>query len=123
MEMGLARCIFASLALALAGCHPRATPETFAIPTPAATIACVNRDNGFAWTVRLDPAARAVDGWPARFEARRISWRNSADGGAYELDRASGALTIVRASSTGGYMSFDSCTARSAPNAPRPGPR
>jgi len=98
--------------LVLAACHASAEPARLTIPPDAAAIECVNADNGFAWTMRLDARAGAVDGWPARFEARRISWRDGADGGAYVLDRETGALTIVRASSTGGYTSFDHCTAR-----------
>ena len=107
MDMGLASCIFVSLALT--GCDPPAKPDMLAIPSPASTIACVNPDTGFAWFVRLDAGSRTVDGWPAHFAGRRISWRDGADGGLYQLDRASGALTIVRASSTGGYTSFDHC--------------
>lgn len=110
MDRRLLSCVF--LSLALAACHASAASASLAIPADATVVECVNPDNGFAWAVRLDARGKAVDGWPARFEARRISWRDGGDGGAYQLDRQTGALTIVRASSTGGYTSFDRCKTR-----------
>jgi hypothetical protein len=99
-------------AAALAACDA-APPSRLAVPPGAARANCVNAISGFRWTVRLDPAARTVDGWPARFGAARISWRDGADGAGYDLDRGTGVLTVTRASSTGGVVNVDSC--RSAP--------
>jgi hypothetical protein len=100
-------CILA--ALLLTGCQARDLPAKRSIPPDAAAVECVNPANGFAWTFRLNAAAGTVDDLPARFGKERISWRDHADGGFYELELASGALTIVRASSTGGYTSSDRC--------------
>jgi hypothetical protein len=108
MDRLLKGCIL--VPLVMAGCHAGVSPARPAISPNAARIECVNPDNGFAWTLRLSQAAGTVDGWPARFGAERISWRDGANSG-YELELANGALTIVRASSTGGYMSFDRCAA------------
>jgi hypothetical protein len=100
-------------AAALAGCGA-APPAHLAAPPGSVRVDCVNQVSGFRWTLRLDPVARTVDGWPATFGAKRISWRDGADGAGYDLDRATGALTVTRASSTGGAVNVDSC--RSAPS-------
>jgi hypothetical protein len=110
MDGLLKGCILVSLAIA--GCETRVSTPKPAISPNAARIECVNPDNGFAWTLRLSQTAGTVDGWPARFGTERIFWRDSNSG--YELELANGALTIVRASSTGGYTSFDRCTAAPA---------
>ena len=39
----------------------------------------------------------------------QISWHDAKDGGNYTLDRASGDLTVVLASSTGGYFLHHRC--------------
>jgi hypothetical protein len=119
MRGWLTRCILASLLVT--GCRARAASDALAIRPDAAAIECVNPDSGFAWRLRLSRAASTVDGWPARFAAERISWHDRADGGFYELELATGALTIVRASSTGGYTSFDRCAAQPTPDARPPG--
>jgi len=107
--------------LVVTGCRARAAPNTLAIRPNAAAIECVNPESGYVWRLRLSRAANTVDGWPARFSVQHISWHDRADGGFYELELATGALTIVRASSTGGYMSFDRCAAQPAPDARPPG--
>jgi hypothetical protein len=50
-----------------------------------------------------------VDANPARINEASISWRDRSDGGNYTLDRKSGKLTVVVASSTGGYFLYDVC--------------
>jgi len=115
------------LALALLGCGGR-TDGRLAVPAGAPTILCVNPASGASWTVALNEAGQQADGHAARFGVREISWSNPSDGGAYELDRASGALEITRASSTGGYVTFDRCKAAPVPGgrsigaSPRPSP-
>jgi hypothetical protein len=54
---------------------------------------------------------QVADFYPARISDRLVSWYNAGDAGNYHLDRATGRLAIIRASSTGGYMIFDSCAA------------
>jgi hypothetical protein len=39
----------------------------------------------------------------------RVSWHDATDGGNYTLDRKSGELTVVVASSTGGYFLHHHC--------------
>jgi len=50
-----------------------------------------------------------VDSNPARISAAEISWHDATDGGNYTLDRKSGNLTVIVASSTGGYFLRDRC--------------
>lgn len=70
---------------------------------------CTNPHSGATWRVRVDLDHSSVDAFPAKITARRITWRDTAHGGIYELDRASGALTVRYASSTGGYFLHDRC--------------
>ena len=76
---------------------------------------CVSADGG-GWTLTLDAARSLADGQPASFGPRSVTWRDPRDGGAYALDLAAGALTVTRASSTGGYQVFFACR----PTAARP---
>ena len=46
---------------------------------------------------------------PARISDAEISWHDPSDGGNYRLDRKSEKLTVVIASSTGGYSLFHRC--------------
>ncbi|MDR3533139.1 MAG: hypothetical protein P4L90_21585 [Rhodopila sp.] len=73
------------------------------------TITCTNPGSAAAWEVRLDFDRGEVDGFPARITDRWISWHDTLNGGYYDLDRASGALTVRFASSTGGYFLHDTC--------------
>lgn len=70
---------------------------------------CTNSASGTSWTVKVDDQKRTVDGAPADISAARISWRDAATGGSYDLDRKSGDLTFVNSSSMGGYMLFHRC--------------
>ena len=107
------------LALALLGCGGRIDGR-LAIPPGAPMLFCINPASGASWTLDLNEAGRLADGHAARFAAREITWSNPSDGGAYELDRASGALEITRASSTGGYVTFDRCKAAPVPGGKAP---
>ena len=75
----------------------------------AAAITCTNPASGTNWQIKLDYDKGTVDANPARFSDARISWHDINDGGNYTLDRKSGALTFVAASSTGGFFLFHRC--------------
>ncbi len=70
---------------------------------------CTNTASGASWTVMVDDQKQTVDGSPAQISAARISWRDAATGGSYDLDRKSGDLTFINSSSMGGYMLFHRC--------------
>ena len=72
-------------------------------------VACTNPASGAHWQIRIDYERSTVDSYPARITEATISWRGASDGGNYSLDRKSGNLTVVIASSTGGYFLFDRC--------------
>jgi hypothetical protein len=73
-------------------------------------ITCANPASGATWRIRIDYDNRAVDSNPARISDTQISWYDATDGGNYTLDRKSGKLTVIVASSTGGYFIHDSCS-------------
>jgi len=50
-----------------------------------------------------------VDANPAQISDAKIWWHDAKDGGNYTLDRKSGDLTVIVASSTGGYFIYDRC--------------
>jgi hypothetical protein len=50
-----------------------------------------------------------VDSNPVRIDDAKISWHDRTDGGNYTLGRKSGKLTVIVASSTGGYYLYDHC--------------
>ncbi|HTX05542.1 MAG TPA: hypothetical protein VMD06_06915 [Steroidobacteraceae bacterium] len=77
---------------------------------PAATVLlCTNAVSHASWRIHIDFARSTVDSNPARISDVRISWHDRTDGGNYTLDRQSGELTVVIASSTGGYFLHDRC--------------
>ena len=75
----------------------------------AAAITCVNPASGTTWQITIDYDRATVDSNPAAVSDDEISWRDAKDGWHYTLDRRSGALTVVVASSTGGYFLHDRC--------------
>jgi hypothetical protein len=89
-----------SLAAARADAQPAPT-------LPAIT--CTNPASGTTWQISIDYAHATVDSNPASVSAGEISWRDARDGWHYTLDRHSGALTVIVASSTGGYFLHDHC--------------
>jgi len=97
-----AAAIAATTALAFAG---------FARGAQAGEIAvtCTNPFSGASWQIAIDYDRGTVDSNPARISDTEISWRDAKDGWRYTLDRKSGALTVVLASSTGGNFLFDQC--------------
>lgn len=80
-----------------------------AAPHGAATLVCTNPASHASWQIRIDFEKSTVDSNPARISEALITWHDLRDGGHYSLDRKSGALTVVLASSTGGYFLHDHC--------------
>ena len=72
-------------------------------------ITCTNPISGTSWQIRVDYDRGTVDSYPARIGDAKISWHDATDGGNYTLDRKSGNLTVVVASSTGGNFLHDRC--------------
>ena len=72
-------------------------------------VTCTNPASGTQWQIRIDYAQSTVDTYPASITEGKISWRDPSDRGNYTLDRKSGNLTVVVASSTGGYFLYDRC--------------
>ncbi len=105
LQRGLA---LLAAAAAMAACLLAARPLAAADGSPAA-FTCTNPASGARWTIGIDFAHKTVDSWPAAITSRQISWHDRKDQGFYSLDRASGELTITRASSTGGYQQHLSC--------------
>jgi hypothetical protein len=73
------------------------------------SVTCTNPTSGAQWQVRIDYARGTVDDHAANIGATEISWHDATDGGNYVLDRKSGNLTMVAASSTGGYFLHHHC--------------
>jgi hypothetical protein len=97
----------AGLVLLLAAAA-RAAP---AVAADGTAFVCTNPASGASWRITVDFARNRVDSYPAQIDRRWISWHDTADGGFYDLDRATGALTMRNASSTGGYFLHDTCRA------------
>ena len=72
-------------------------------------ITCTNFASGASWQVKIDYGRATADSYPARISDAEISWHDRSDGGNYTLDRKSGKLTVIVASSTGGYFLHHSC--------------
>lgn len=72
-------------------------------------VTCINPSSGTRWQLRIDFEHSTVDANPAQISAATISWHDAKDGGNYTLDRNSGRLTVVVASSTGGYFLHHQC--------------
>ncbi|MGA9427982.1 MAG: hypothetical protein WA889_22995 [Xanthobacteraceae bacterium] len=95
-------------ALALPGLAIAFSPTAAAAPTGEKTITCTNPTSGANWQIKVDYDRKTVDSLPAAISDGQISW-HSAGGENYKLDRKSGNLTVVVASSTGGYFLHDTC--------------
>ena len=72
-------------------------------------VTCTNPISGASWQIKIDYDRRTVDSNSASISTGEISWRDASDGGNYTLDRKSGDLTMVAASSTGGYFMHHHC--------------
>lgn len=93
-------------ALAVAVAVPAISGEAWPGET---AITCTNRTSGASWQIRIDYDKDTVDSNPARISDAKISWHDAIDGGNYTLDRRSGNLTVIVASSTGGYFLYHHC--------------
>ena len=72
-------------------------------------LTCTNQASGTSWQIRIDYDRQTVDSNPASISDDEIAWRDKADGGNYTLDRKSGKLTVVFASSTAGHFLYHHC--------------
>jgi hypothetical protein len=70
---------------------------------------CVNNASGFRWSVNVDYDRHQVNSLPADISDTMISWYDPSDQGYYDLEAATGALTVRHASSVGGYFLYHSC--------------
>jgi predicted trehalose synthase len=105
--MFLTRHIVAAIA-ALATCVMAASSDGQP-STQALLVTCTNPASGATWQISIDYGRATVDANPARISTARISWHDAKDGGNYTLDRGSGDLTVILASSTGGYFLHHRC--------------
>jgi hypothetical protein len=94
--------VFAVLMLALSGSAVEAQQGQTAL-------SCTNPISGASWQIRIDYDRRTVDSNPARMSDASIAWHDASDGGNYTLDRKSGNLTVIIASSTGGSFLYYRC--------------
>lgn len=74
----------------------------------AAAFTCTNPSSGATWQIHIDYDRHTVDSNPAVFSDAIIEWQES-NGWKYTLDRKSGNLRVVLASSTGGNFLYDQC--------------
>ena len=72
-------------------------------------VTCSNPSSGASWQIAIDFEKSTVDSNQAKITLATISWFDPADGGNYTLDRKSGDLTAIVASSTGGYFRHGRC--------------
>jgi hypothetical protein len=70
---------------------------------------CTNPFSGATWRISIDHDRSTVDSNPAQISEASITWQDAKDGGHYTLDLGSGDLTVIVASSTGGYFLHDHC--------------
>ncbi len=101
------RCVAAAIA-ALAACGV-AAPAGGQPQPRARVLTCTNPARGATRQISIDFDRATVDANPARVSDAEISWHDAKDGRTYTLDRRSGELTVVVASSTGGYFLHDHC--------------
>jgi hypothetical protein len=84
------------------------SPAAGAAPGGQKTVICTNPASGAKWEIRIDYDHHTVDSLPAEIGDAQISW-HTVGGENYKLDRKSGNLTVIVASSTGGYFIHDTC--------------
>ena len=71
-------------------------------------ITCTNPASGTSFQIKIDYDRSTVDTNPAEINDRLISWRDENHWN-YTLDRKSGDLKVILASSTGGSFLYDRC--------------
>jgi hypothetical protein len=74
----------------------------------AKAVTCTNKASGASWQINIDYDHSTVDSVPATISDTEITW-HTADGQNFKLDRKSGDLTVILASSTGGSFLYDRC--------------
>jgi hypothetical protein len=74
----------------------------------AKAVTCTNNSSGASWQINIDYDHGTVDSIPATISEAEISWHTT-DGQNFKLDRKSGDLTVILASSTGGSFLYDRC--------------
>jgi hypothetical protein len=79
-------------------------------PRGEAAMTCTNPASGHKWQLKIDYDHATADTYPASISDAKISWKDASDGGNYTLDRKSGELTAIFASSTGGFFLHHRCT-------------
>jgi hypothetical protein len=84
-------------------------PVRAATPGGPTLLTCTNPLSGANWKISIDFDRSTVDANPARISDASISWHDHKDGANYTLDRKTGKLTVIVASSTGGYFLYDNC--------------
>ena len=73
-------------------------------------ITCTNPLSGTSWRIAINFDKATVDSNRAEITDAKITWFDPTDGGNYTLDRKSGDLTAIVASSTGGYFRHGRCS-------------
>src|SRR6516162_7805472 len=76
----------------------------------ATAITCTNPTSGTSWQISIDFDKVTVDTNRAEITRAKISWFDPTDHSNYTLDRTSGDLTAIIASSTGGYFRRGRCS-------------
>lgn len=76
--------------------------------TGATSITCTNPASGATWQIHIDYDRHTVDSTAAVIDDTTVAWQEN-NGWKYSLDRKSGKLTVVLASSTGGNFLYDQC--------------
>jgi hypothetical protein len=74
----------------------------------ASAVTCTNSASGATWQIHIDYDRHTVDSIPAVISDATVEWQEN-NGWKYSLDRKSGKLTVVVASSTGGNFLYDQC--------------
>ena len=86
-----------------------ASPARCATPKHVVTFICTNPFSHVTWPIYIDCYRHMVNSSPARVSAGSISWFGAKHGQHFTLNRSTGTLTVVVASSTGGYFLHDHC--------------
>ena len=86
-------------------------PSSFVVAGEIA-LRCTNPYSRTSWHININYNQRTVDTFPAKITPTEISWHDTVHGGYYYLNRKTGALTVLFASSTGGYALHDICDVR-----------